>query len=93
MAEPLGGGGPAHLYESLVAIIFRCQDRDRRLAPVYPSESDDAVGYLYHPVSDTINGDSCEIKHLKKRLYCMKSQMRLEMSGLRSERASLRMNV
>ena len=53
MAEPLGGCGPAHLYESLVGVVFGRQDRDRRLVPVHASESDDVAGHPYHPVSET----------------------------------------
>jgi len=43
----------------LVGVIFRRQDRDRRVVPVHASESDDAAGYLYHPVSDTIKNGNC----------------------------------
>jgi hypothetical protein len=69
MAESLGGGGVAHLHESLVGVVFRRQDRNRRLVPVHASESDDASGYLYHTVSDTITGGSCDLSPLKKRFY------------------------
>ena len=64
MAEPLGGCGPAHLYESLVGVVFRRHDRDRRLVPVRPLDSDDAVRYLYHSVSDTIKSGNCGLSRL-----------------------------
>src|SRR5438093_573227 len=64
MAEPLGGCGPAHLYESLVGVVFRRQDRDRRVVPIHASESDDAAGYLYHPLSDKIKSGSCDPSRL-----------------------------
>ena len=58
MAEPLGG------HESLLGIVFRRQECDRRLVPVHASESDDAVGYLYHPLSDTLRGGNCNVSRL-----------------------------
>src|SRR5207244_6881498 len=64
MAEPLGGCGPAHLYESLVEVVFRRQDCDRRVVPIHASESDDAAGYLYHPLSDKIKSGSCDPSRL-----------------------------
>jgi hypothetical protein len=66
MAEPLGSCGSAHLYESLVGVVFRRQDRDRRVVPVHASESDNAAGYCYHSISDTTKSDNCYLSRLTK---------------------------
>ena len=67
MAEPLGGSALAHLYESLVGVVFRRQDRDRRVVPVHASKSDDAAGYLCHSVSAKIKSGSRDPSRLNSR--------------------------
>jgi hypothetical protein len=47
-----------------VGIVFRRKECDRGLVPVHASESDDAVGYLYHPLSDTTKDGNCKVSRL-----------------------------
>jgi hypothetical protein len=47
-----------------VGVVFRRQDRDRRVVPVHASESDDAAGHLYHSVSNTIKSGNCGLSRV-----------------------------
>lgn len=47
-----------------MGVVFRRQDRDRRVVPVHASESDDSAGRLNHPVSDTIKSGNHDLRRL-----------------------------